>query len=53
LAAAQGVEGFSSPYAYDVAMYHSLDDKDIDPQQLINTPVTIGMRRTVECRGRQ
>jgi uncharacterized protein involved in type VI secretion and phage assembly len=44
LAAAQGVEGISTPYAYDVTMYHSLDAPDIDPQQLINTPVTIGMR---------
>ena len=44
LAAVQGVEGMSSPYAYDVTMYHTLDGRDIDPQDLVNTPVTIGMR---------
>jgi uncharacterized protein involved in type VI secretion and phage assembly len=44
LAAVQGVEGISTPYTYDVTMYHSLDVADVDPQQLINTPVTIGMR---------
>jgi uncharacterized protein involved in type VI secretion and phage assembly len=44
LAAVQGIEGLSMPYAYDLTIYHSLDDFDIDPPEMINTWATIGMR---------
>ncbi|MBO0801013.1 MAG: phage late control D family protein, partial [Blastocatellia bacterium] len=44
LAAVQGIEGISMPFAYDVTMYRHMEDGDIDPTKMISTPVTIGMR---------
>jgi uncharacterized protein involved in type VI secretion and phage assembly len=44
LANVQGVEGISIPFSYQVRMYRSINLDDIDPRDLINTPVTFGMR---------
>jgi uncharacterized protein involved in type VI secretion and phage assembly len=44
LAAIQGIEGISMPFAYDLTLYQRLRDDDIDPRTMINTPATIGIR---------
>ena len=40
----QGVEGISMPFSYDVTLLRYISDRDIHVRQLINSPVTIGMR---------
>lgn len=40
----QGVEGISMPFSYDVTLLRYISDGDVNIRELINTPVTIGMR---------
>lgn len=44
LAAVQGVEGVSIPYAYDLTLYRLPTEDDVDPSEMIDTPAKFGIR---------
>ncbi len=45
LSSVQGIEGISVPFAFQVRMFRSIHIDDIDPRQMINTPVTFAIVR--------